>query len=292
MRLTSSVTRFVRFVIVGSVICAVAPSRSSAEDCNVNGIDDACDIDCGAPGGPYDLPGCGGCLDCNDNGIPDECDIDAGSIPDEAIKLTASDAAARDRFGHSVSISGDTAVIGADGDDDAGTQSGSAYVFRYDGIGWVQQAKLTASDGAARDYFGTAVSISGDTAVIGAERDDDAGTHSGSAYVFVGVSGIDCNNNGVPDECELAGNDCNVNGIPDECDPDADGDGQIDTCKLSGDFDDDGDVDLGDLLAFKACLSDPGAPRAVDCEEADFDDDGDTDLANLVAFQAAFTGPR
>jgi hypothetical protein len=100
-------------------------------------------------------------------------------------KLTADDAAADDRFGYSVAISGDTAVIGAYNDDDSGDSSGSAYVFVRDGTTWSQQAKLTASDAAAGDYFGYSVAISGDTAVIGADRNNDAGDLSGSAYVFL-----------------------------------------------------------------------------------------------------------
>ena len=106
--------------------------------------------------------------------------------PTEVAKLTASDAAADDVFGNGfVSISGDTAVVGAYLNDDAGTDSGSAYVFVRNGTSWTQQAKLTASDAAAGDQFGFAVSISGDTAVVGAFGNDDAGSNSGSAYVFV-----------------------------------------------------------------------------------------------------------
>ncbi|MEE8384568.1 MAG: hypothetical protein V3S01_01440, partial [Dehalococcoidia bacterium] len=44
-------------------------------DCNANDIPDECDLDCGAPGGPCDVPGCGGSPDCNGTGVPDECDI-------------------------------------------------------------------------------------------------------------------------------------------------------------------------------------------------------------------------
>jgi hypothetical protein len=99
-------------------------------------------------------------------------------------KLTANDAAADDQFGHAVAISGDKAIIGAFTDDDRGSQSGSAYVFSYNGTIWNQQQKLTASDAAAFDYFGMAVAIFGDTAVIGAYGDDDNGAGSGSAYIF------------------------------------------------------------------------------------------------------------
>jgi hypothetical protein len=86
-----------------------------------------------------------------------------------------------------VSSDGNTAVIGARYDDDRGIDSGSAYVFTRSGISWTQQAKLTASDGAGRDSFGWSVAVSGDgsIAVIGAYGDDDRGSNSGSAYVFV-----------------------------------------------------------------------------------------------------------
>ncbi len=103
---------------------------------------------------------------------------------DQVAKLTADDPAADDRFGHSVSVSGDYAIVGAPYDDDYGTSSGSAYIFYYDGLSWSQQAKLTASDAAADDWFGYSVSISGDYAVVGAGLDDDNGSASGSAYIF------------------------------------------------------------------------------------------------------------
>jgi hypothetical protein len=64
-----------------------------------------------------------------------------------------------------VSISGDAAVMGARWDDDNGSHSGSAYIFRYDGAAWVQEAKLLAAGGAAYDYFGASLSISGDNDV-------------------------------------------------------------------------------------------------------------------------------
>ncbi|WP_309381220.1 InlB B-repeat-containing protein [Cerasicoccus frondis] len=105
-------------------------------------------------------------------------------------KLTASDAAAYDNFGHQVSISGNTALIGAYKNDDGGNSSGSVYIYTPDGDTWTQQAKLTASDAAANDYFGYSVSISGDTAIIGAYQDDDAGNDSGSAYIYTRSNGL------------------------------------------------------------------------------------------------------
>ena len=96
-------------------------------------------------------------------------------------KLTASDAADGDDFGQSVSISGYTVVVGVSAAD---TGSGSAYVFRYDGSDWAEETKLTASDAAAYDHFGYAVSISGDRVVAAALGDDDGGADTGAAYVF------------------------------------------------------------------------------------------------------------
>jgi len=100
----------------------------------------------------------------------------------ELLKLTASDAAAGDEFGYAMSLSGNTAIVGARFDDDAGSSSGSAYLF--DTTTGNQLFKLTASDAAAADQFGSAVAISGNIAIVGSLADDDNGTNSGSAYVF------------------------------------------------------------------------------------------------------------
>ncbi len=99
-------------------------------------------------------------------------------------KLTAADAAAADRFGRSVAVSGTTVVVGANFDDDAGNNSGSAYVFDCSSFPCVQVSKLTASDAAALDQFGFSVTVSGTTAVVGAFGNNDAGSNSGSAYFF------------------------------------------------------------------------------------------------------------
>jgi len=87
------------------------------------------------------------------------------------------------RFGTSVAISGDYAIVGAylSGYDDLG----SSYVFVRNGETWTEQAKLTASDGTKRDFFGISVAISGDYAIVGDHTYDGAGVNSGSSYVFV-----------------------------------------------------------------------------------------------------------
>ena len=108
----------------------------------------------------------------------------------QVIKLTASDAAAEDRFGWSVGIDGATVVVGARYSDPFGLyRAGSAYVFGRDQDGegaWGEVAKLTASDAAAGDLFGNSVAVSGDIAVVGSVWDDRPGLyHAGSAYVFM-----------------------------------------------------------------------------------------------------------
>ena len=103
---------------------------------------------------------------------------------DEIIKNVASDASALDYSGQCVSISGDRAIVGAFQDDDGGSNSGSVYIFEWNGTTWVESAKLTASDAAMDDYFGYSVSISGDKVIVGAINNDDNGSNSGSAYIF------------------------------------------------------------------------------------------------------------
>ncbi len=102
-------------------------------------------------------------------------------------KIVASDGAADDEFGVSVAISGDTVVVGATFGDGNNSNSGSAYVFERDFGGsnnWGEVKKIVASDGAVDDLFGRSVAISGDVVVVGANRDDNTSTDSGSAYIF------------------------------------------------------------------------------------------------------------
>ena len=102
------------------------------------------------------------------------------------IARASSDGAAGDKFGISVSISGNYAIVGAYLDD-VGTKidQGSAYIFiREDGL-WQEQAKLIASDGGAGDNFGNSVSISGDYAIVGAPKGSGGYFLQGAAYIFV-----------------------------------------------------------------------------------------------------------
>jgi alpha-tubulin suppressor-like RCC1 family protein len=102
-------------------------------------------------------------------------------------KLTAdANAANYDRFGESVAVSGDYAIIGAASDPgEEGAGNGAAYIFIRNGTSWSRQARIVATGGASSDQFGISVAIDGDYAVIGSSGDDDAGSSSGSAYIFV-----------------------------------------------------------------------------------------------------------
>jgi len=120
--------------------------------------------------------------------------VRSGSVWSQQQKLTAGDAQANDNFGYSVSLSsdGNTAIVGAYGEDAGGSNAGAAYVFVRSGGVWSEQQKLTASDAQASDYFGCSISLSGDgnTAIVGALLEDAGGSDAGAAYVFVKSGGV------------------------------------------------------------------------------------------------------
>jgi hypothetical protein len=107
----------------------------------------------------------------------------------DAERLIADDGQVADMMGVSVDISGDRIVAGAWFDDDHGSNSGAAYVFRNQGDGWIQEAKLTKPDPGPEDAFGRTVAIDGDRIVVGAPLDDDAGPSSGTVTSFVHENG-------------------------------------------------------------------------------------------------------
>ena len=123
--------------------------------------------------------------------------------------LKASNTDSGDMFGESVSLDGDTLVVGAPGEsssatgvngdqsDNSTSGAGAAYVFVRSGTTWSQQAYLKASNTDAGDNFGWSVAISGDTVVVGADfeaskatgingdQSDNSATEAGAGYVFV-----------------------------------------------------------------------------------------------------------
>lgn len=104
--------------------------------------------------------------------------------------VLADDASVSDIFGRAISADAARMLVGANHDDEADTNAGAAYVFRREGPGWVQEAKLLASDPAREDRFGVSVALDGDVALIGAYRHDHAGSDAGAAYVFRRDGGV------------------------------------------------------------------------------------------------------
>ncbi len=114
----------------------------------------------------------------------------------QTAKLTASDGGAYYNFGASVSIDGNTIVVGAPFSEVAATTPGApsvvdgpgaAYVFTEPASGWsnmTQTSKLASSDDAASDNFGESVAISGNTIVVGSPGGDFGSSSPGAAYVF------------------------------------------------------------------------------------------------------------
>jgi hypothetical protein len=102
-------------------------------------------------------------------------------------RIIASDGGATDNFGISAAISadGNMVAIGASGDDNNGTDSGSMFVYRWNGSSWIETI-VTAPNGAAQDAFGTSLAVSADggTLVVGADYDDAAFANQGSVWLY------------------------------------------------------------------------------------------------------------
>jgi hypothetical protein len=126
---------------------------------------------------------------------------DTGGTWTQQATLTPADAGADDQFGWSMAVSGSTLLVSAV---KAHDDTGAVYVFSDTGGTWAQQAELTASDGAAENYFGDKVAISGSRIVAGAPGHHD---EQGAAYVFTGSGatwkqvGELTASDGGPDDC-------------------------------------------------------------------------------------------
>ena len=101
---------------------------------------------------------------------------------DKQSVLTADDAAIGAQFGHAVAVDKDTILVGAHGMDDAGVDSGAAYLFARTSDVWNQQAKITGEGIATGDLFGYSVAIDEELVVVGAHG---ANREAGAAFIFV-----------------------------------------------------------------------------------------------------------
>ena len=109
-----------------------------------------------------------------------------GSQWTEVDKLVASDATAGDQFGNAISLHGNRLIVGSPRDDDNAFNSGTAYVFEYNGNNWIETGKLTPDGSVFEEFFGSSVSLDGDRVLIGAYNSTyiSSTARSGSAYVF------------------------------------------------------------------------------------------------------------
>lgn len=108
-----------------------------------------------------------------------------GSTWAKQAEIVPSDGGNYDEFGYSVAIRGSQLVVGAWKNDHSGvTEDGAAYAFSRVGTVWTEDAKITANDAEADDYFGASVAIHTDRIAIGSYKDDDNGSASGSAYIY------------------------------------------------------------------------------------------------------------
>jgi hypothetical protein len=226
----------------------------------------------------------------------------------EVQKLYASDAEFGELFGHSIAVGDGVLVIGAIHTDDACPDddlcnSGAAYVFRFDGAQWVEEAKIIAADGEPDDEFGMAVAIEGDIVVVGTTNGDDAcpedpECESGVAYVFHHQAGtwsqagkLRASDTEFRDffgaDVAVSGGDALVGCFAD--DDEANGAGSLylfDAVNVGccpADLNGNGTVDFGDLLVIIGAWGASGGP-------ADLDGSGTVDFGDLLAAIGAW-GP-
>jgi len=216
------------------------------------------------------------------------------------VKVNASDAAAGDMLGTSVSLSADVAILAAN-NDETGWDTGAAYMFRKVGTTWMQEQKLIAPVGTpAPSEFAFAVAVDGDVAMVTAVIDDGAMSRTGTAYVYAfnGSSWTEQAKlmaaNGVTDDLHgwsvaLAGPIAIVGaaGVDDYEGSayiyDGLGDGMPDQCQAvpcPWDLGADGTVGINDFLELLAAWgTDPGGPP-------DFDGDQDVGINDFLELLA------
>ncbi len=236
-----------------------------------------------------------------------ERDPDSG-LWTEAARLLPPDIHSLQDFGCAVTVDDDAnvAIVGALADRTAGTATGAAFVYERDAGGtWSWAQTLRPPMAGNSQFFGCAVAVQGDQALIGAYGDDPQATNAGAAYLFIRESdGIwrqhakftasDGQSYDRFGESVAMDGSWAVIGAPYDDDsgtdagsayifrvgPDWSGNGVPDLCECPGDIDFSGSIDLADLSAL---LTRFGASAGTSYEDGDLDGDTDVDLADLSA---------
>lgn len=183
---------------MASIIPAILTSNLHAQECPT---EEARLLDVG--GAPNDLFGFTASVD-NDIAVvgafgDEDFGFDSGSASifvrdangwTQQAKLIPADGALNQNFGISVSVSGETVIVGARNDSDADFFAGALYVYTRSENIWTQQAKIIPHDGSNGDFYGSVSLISGDTIFVGVPQDDDNGSASGSVYVYTRTEGV------------------------------------------------------------------------------------------------------
>jgi len=212
-------------------------------DCNTNGIPDACDIDCGQPGGPCDVSGCGQSQDCSGNGVPDECEPDCNTngVADSCDILggTSQDCSSNgvpDECEPDCNTNGEPdscdILAGTSNDcncthvpDECDVAGGTSDDCNTNGIPDECEEDDCNYNGVPDDCDVDPSDPDGNGQVS-----DDCNTNG-----IPDECETDCNTNGVPDDCDISAGtseDCTGNGIPDECEPDCNTNGVADSCDI------------------------------------------------------------
>ena len=111
--------------------------------------------------------------------------VRAGTTWTQQAVLLSPEPTGFDRFGDSVDLQGNTVVVGETRGEGPSTDSGTAYVFVRSGTTWALEAQLLHERATGEDYFGEAVALDGDRAIVGAPREDGpVGPRQGAIYVF------------------------------------------------------------------------------------------------------------
>lgn len=235
----------------------------------------------------------------NDSGSAYIFDAATGA---QLFKLLPDDGAPNEYFGRAVAIGNGLVAVGAELDDDGGTDTGSVYLF--DAATGIQLAKIRPGDAAPHDHFGSEVDLDGGLLAVGAELDGDSGDSSGSVYLYdaatraliIRLAPDDLGENdhfgaavavgrdilvGGAYNANAAGNKSGTAYFYTPLLADGDGDGVPDDCHCPADFNADGVLDFFDLQSFLNAFA------ALD-PSGDINGDEFFDFFDLQAYLNAF----